>query len=103
MLILNETFKNGDIVSIKLSSGEEIIGKLIDNSDKDVTVNMPMLVGLCAEGIELSVFLLSASHPHNLQVTRNHIIAMTHCDSVIADSYHEQIAGATFNVPENFN
>lgn len=44
MLRENSSFKPGDIVAIKLISGEEIIGKLIEDNNTYIKVQSPLLL-----------------------------------------------------------
>lgn len=44
MLKENDLCRNNDIVTIKLISGDELIGKLIDKSDAYIKVNTPLLM-----------------------------------------------------------
>lgn len=46
MLISNSRPKSGDIVAIKLTSGEEIIGKLVADESGGITIHKPIAVRL---------------------------------------------------------
>ena len=41
MLVEKEKFKNGDVISIKLMSGEELVGSYISENDNSIDLDKP--------------------------------------------------------------
>lgn len=45
-MLTSKSPQNGDIVSFRLSSGEEIVGKLVDQNDDTITLSKPISIGI---------------------------------------------------------
>ena len=59
-MLIEKTYKINDIVTIKLKSGEELVGKLEAEDDKDIKVHMPLTLVASEKGIGLQQFLFTA-------------------------------------------
>lgn len=51
----------GEIISFKISSGEEIIGKVVSFNDTEVVVHRPFQLAATQTGLTLMPFLMMAS------------------------------------------
>lgn len=61
MLIRKDTqITVNEVISFKLSSGEEIIGKVVSFSDKEVVVHRPFQLAATQSGLTLLPFLMMA-------------------------------------------
>ena len=60
-MIIETPYKEGDTVSFKLASGEEIVARLEKEGTKDFTVRKPMVLIAQAEGLGLAPFMFSVS------------------------------------------
>ena len=78
-MIIETPYKEGDTVSFKLSSGEEIIARLEKEDAKTYTVKKPMVLIAQAEGLGLAPFMFSVSPDAKfiLQATSINCIAKT--------------------------
>jgi len=56
-MIIETPYKVGDTVSLKLSSGEEIVGRLDDESTTKFTLKKPMVLIMGAEGLGLAPYM----------------------------------------------
>ena len=52
-MLLETPYKIGDTVSFKLSSGEELVGRLESENDKSYTLNKPMVIIAQQQGLGL--------------------------------------------------
>jgi len=78
-MIIETPYKEGDTVSFKLSSGEEIVGRLEKETAKEFTVRKPMVLIAQPEGLGLAPFMFSVSPEakFNLQATSVSCVAKT--------------------------
>ena len=86
-MIIETPYKEGDTVSFKLSSGEEIVARLEKEDAKTYTVKKPMVLVAQAEGLGLAPFMFSVSPDakFNIQLTSVSCVAKTESD--IAKQY----------------
>jgi hypothetical protein len=92
-MLIETPYKDGDTVSLKLSSGEEIVARLEKEDTKSFTVRKPMVLIMQQEGLGLAPFMFSVSPDAKfvLQATSINCIAKT--EGEIAKQYTKQISG----------
>ena len=92
-MLIEVPYKEGDTVSFKLSSGEEIVGRLDKEEDKGYTLHKPMVLVAQPEGLGLAPFMFSVSPDAKfvLQATSVSCIAKTQDD--IAKQYVQTTTG----------
>lgn len=71
-MLIETPYKIGDTVSIKLSSGEELISRLDDESNESVTLRKPLMVVGSSQGLGLAPFMFTVDSDAKLKIhTRN--------------------------------
>ena len=92
-MLIETPYKVGDNVSFKLSSGEEIIGRLDAEDSKGYTVHKPMVLIAQQQGLGLAPFMFSVSPDAKfvLQATAVSCIAKTEAE--IGKQYTSQTSG----------
>ena len=92
-MLIETPYKIGDNVSFKLSSGEEIIGRLEKEDDKSYTLKKPMVLIAGEKGLGLAPFMFSVSPDgkFNLQATSVSCIEKTEAE--IGKQYVAQTSG----------
>jgi hypothetical protein len=87
-MLINKGFTPGDTVTIKLISGEEIIARLEEDAANSVKISKPLAVTLAGKGLGMIpwVFL---GEVENINLSRDHIIAMVLAKKEAADQYLE--------------
>lgn len=83
------SFDSGDILTIKLISGEEIITKFINKDDTYSYVNRPFMLAMTQKGVELVPYLFSSSCESEIPILHTHAIITVNTDKQIADRYIE--------------
>ena len=92
-MLIETPYKVGDNVSFKLSSGEEIIGRLEAEDAKGYTVHKPMVLIAQQQGLGLAPFMFSVSPDAKfvLQATAVSCVAKTEVE--IGKQYTSQTSG----------
>lgn len=52
-MLINKGFSNGDVVSIKLVNGDEIIARFEEDDADHITVSRPLAITMSAQGMGL--------------------------------------------------
>ena len=60
-MLIEIPYKNGDTVSLKLSSGEEIVARLVEENDTQFTLKKPMVLIMGADGLGLAPYMFSVN------------------------------------------
>jgi len=95
-MLITTPYKEGDIVSIKVTSGEEIIAKLVDESDDRLTVTKPFaLVPGQGGGLGMMPWVLSIAPDQKIQINKNTTMLVHKTEDGISKQYLEQTTGLT--------
>ena len=86
-MLIETPYKSGDTVSLKLSSGEEIVARLEEETATKFVLNKPMVLIMQQQGLGLAPYMYSVSPnaKFNILATTVSCVAKTEVD--IADQY----------------
>lgn len=77
----------GEVYSFKLVTGEEVIARLSNITDSEVTVAKPLVLSMTAKGIALTPFLFTADIKGEVSFPKNTVIAYAQTDKQTAGQY----------------
>lgn len=92
-MIIETPYKIGDIVSVKLSSGEEMMAKLEDESGSHLTLTKPLILVAAEKGMGLAPFMFTVSPEAKVSLNINNIICVVKSAKDAADTYIQQTTG----------
>jgi hypothetical protein len=92
-MLLEVPYKIGDTVSFKLSSGEEIVGRLESESDKSYTLNKPMVIIAQQQGLGLAPFMFSVSPEGKFNLQTQSVSCVAKTETEIAKQYVSTTSG----------
>jgi len=88
MLVEKKTYKVGDIINLKLVSGDEIVGELSDLDTQGYSLKKPCVVITSADGIGLVQAMFGLDpEKENLFYKDNHVITVCHTHNPMRDHY----------------
>lgn len=64
----------GDIISLKLANGDEIVGKVVEETSTDFLLSKPCLVVPSQQGIGLMQAMFSASPEADIPISKAHVM-----------------------------
>lgn len=92
-MLIEIPYRTGDIVSFKLSSGEEILGRLEEEGDKNFTVLKPMVLIMGQQGLGLAPFMFSVSPNAKFTLRKGSVSCVAKTEEEIAKQYTAQTTG----------
>lgn len=92
MLVSNK-YKKGDIVSFKLVNGDEIVAKVVDETDDSYTISKPTTVIPSAQGIGLVQSLFTGELESSIPLEKHHIMMHTKSVEEIKNYYIQTTTG----------
>jgi hypothetical protein len=92
-MLLNIPYKAGDCISVKLSSGEEIIGRLEEESGDKLVVSKPMMITATQEGLGLAPFMFSVSANAKFVLSTANVLCAVKSEDEFAKQYLENTTG----------
>ena len=93
-MLKTSKFKNGDIVSAKLISGEEIVAKLGEETDTTYEFNRPVSLSIGPQGAALTPYMITASAENlNIVVDKSKVIAVAEPQNEVCTEYTKATTG----------
>ena len=92
-MLIETPYKEGDTVSFKLSSGEEIIGRLEKEDDTYYTLKKPMVLIAQSEGLGLAPFMFSVSPDNKFNLRTSSVSCVSKTQDEISKQYTAQTTG----------
>ena len=86
-MLIEILYKIGDTVSLKLSSGEEIVARLDSETPKEYTLKKPMVLIMQNEGLGLAPYMYSVSPDAKFNVLVNSVSCIAKTQDEIAKQY----------------
>lgn len=92
-MIIETPYKMGDTVSIKLSSGEEMVARLDAEDATHITVSKPLMLMATEQGMGLAPFMFTVNPESKIKLKLNSIICIVKSAKDAADMYIQQTTG----------
>ena len=94
MLLTKNTFTAGDVVSLKISNGDEIIARFETETEKTVTIKKPLAIAAGPQGLGMMPWIF-LSNSEVFTLDRMHIYAITLAKKEAASQYMQGTTGIT--------
>jgi hypothetical protein len=92
--VLKTPLKENDVVSLKLSTGEEVIGRLAKAITADsITIKKVFTLGQGPNGVGLMPWAFTFDPSDEVSIDRRNVIAHSPTVKEIADAYTKQTSG----------
>jgi len=82
-----------NVYSIKLLTGEEIIGNLIASDDKHITLEKPVLLAITQKGMGFAPVCISIDDTGEIKYKQEHILFSAPTRSELVDQYIKATTG----------
>jgi hypothetical protein len=93
MLLSNKKFTDGDVITMKLASGEEVLGKYVSEDMASLTLSKPLMIAMTQKGPAMAPILMTVDPEKNLTFSKNQITILEESDKEIANQYIFQTTG----------
>ena len=87
-------YKENDIISLKLVSGEEVLGKFKSGDSDIITIEKPLLMMHGPQGLAFGNFFATAKQSNGVTISSQQIIA----DDLTGDKVKDEYVRVTSNV-----
>ena len=88
--------KDGDVVTLKMSSGEELIGCYINDDTNSFTIDRPVTLSVGPKGgPALTPYLMTVNpaNTRNLKINKSLVVCVANTDKELADQYSSAMSG----------
>lgn len=91
-MLINKGFSTGDIVSIKLINGDEIIARFEEETTDEVTITKPLALTLGGGGLGMIPWMFLGSK-ETISIKKTHMFVMVPSKKDAASQYMEGTTG----------
>ena len=85
--------KEGDVVTIKTTAGEEIVARLVSDGSMGVVVTKPLCLTATKDGIGLVPFLFTVDEAIEVTINKSSIMVLAPTIKDAADTYMTKTTG----------
>jgi hypothetical protein len=90
-----ESIKSGEIYTLKLVTGEEVITRFDSLSDFSYKVYKPLVLSVSQQGVVMTPFLFTAEITGSIDIPKTAVIALAKTDKETAGQYIKGTTGIT--------
>ena len=95
-MLVEGPYKENDTISIKITSGEEIVGRLVEETSAHVKLRKPMMVVMAGQGIGLAPYMFTSGSEY-MSFNNNLIVTKAKTIEDINKKYLETTTGLKLN------
>lgn len=92
-MIIETPYKNGDTVSIKLTSGEELVARLDEETNEQIALHKPLMVAATQQGLGLAPFMFTVSPETKVKLNKANVLCVVKTDEQMASQYIQSTTG----------
>lgn len=86
-MLIDKGISPGEVVTIKLTSGEEIVAKLVETAIMHYTLSRPMVIGMGQNGPGLMPYLFTVHPNKSINLHKSTVTVIEETDKQFAEQY----------------
>ena len=86
-MIIDKGVSVGEVVTIKLTSGEELIANLVEETDKYIKVSKPRVLASTQGGIGMAPYLFTVDPDKVIKIAASTVVVLEATEKESASSY----------------
>jgi hypothetical protein len=94
-MLIETPYKNGDTISLKLSSGEEVVARLEEERDDSLKLTKPLMLTPTQEGLGLAPFMFTVNPEQSVVINRATVLCIAKTEDEMATQYVQNTTGLT--------
>lgn len=88
-MLIDKGVSAGDVVTIKLTSGEELITKLVEEQSNYYRVSKPMTIAATPNGLGLIPYIITINLDKEVKIAKNNIAVIEETNKQFMTQYIE--------------
>jgi hypothetical protein len=92
-MIVDPRYKTNDIVAIRISGGDEVIAKFIEQDPNTITVSKPLALTMTQQGVGMTQYLMMADMTKNFIFNKSSVVTIQKANKAAADNYIQGTTG----------
>jgi hypothetical protein len=83
-----DKIKDGDLVTLKLASGEEVIAKFVSKADTYISIDKALVLMQGPQGLAFGTFFSTAKQEEPFNIAIDKLISIAHINDKISAEYN---------------
>lgn len=92
-MLIYKGVTTGEVITVKLTSGEELVAKLIEETDTFIKVSRPLVLTMGQQGIGMVPYLFTVDPEKDIRIARSTITVLEATDKDSASQYTKATTG----------
>lgn len=92
-MLVKKALTKGDTITIKLTSGEELVCRYISDDEKNVRVTKPMVLTMNQQGIGMVPYLFTVEPEKEINLVRSNVTVLELTEKGAASQYVKATTG----------
>jgi hypothetical protein len=104
-MLISKNYQKNDVVTVKLVTGEELIGYYEEHDDTHVTMRKPVVPVPTQQGsVGLAPYLMSSDYMtdnEKIMINGQAVVTISKTNKSFADAYSQQVSGLDMSTSSN--
>jgi hypothetical protein len=92
-MLIDKGVSTGEVITLKLTSGEEIVAKLIEETPTHYKLSKPMVIGMGQKGPGLMPYLFTVAPEKEVKLLKTTVTVAEATDKTFADQFITSTTG----------
>jgi hypothetical protein len=92
-MLIDKGLTEGEVVTLKFTSGEEIVAKLVEDSAAYYKLSRPLVIGMGPKGPALMPYLFTVNPDKDVKIAKATVTVAETTDKEFADQYLQSTTG----------
>jgi hypothetical protein len=92
-MLIDKGVTAGEVITLKLTSGEEIVARLVEETDGFYKLSKPTVIAMTPKGPGLMPYLFTVSPEKEIKLNKNTVSVAVASDKEFADQYMQGTTG----------
>jgi hypothetical protein len=92
-MLIDKGVTAGEVVTLKLTSGEELVAKLVEETPTHYKLNRPMVIGMGERGPGLMPYLFTVNPEKEVKLLKTTVTVVEATDEVFAKQFVQSTTG----------
>jgi hypothetical protein len=94
-MLIDRGVSVGEVITIKLTSGEELVAKLVEETSTHYKLAKPLVLSMGPKGIGMVPYLFTVSPDKDISLNKSTVTVISNSDKEFADQYLQGTTGIT--------
>ena len=92
-MLIDKGISSGEVVSIKLVTGEEIIAKMIEETANEYKISKPLVLSVGQQGMGMIPMMFTVDQEKDLKISKSSVVLIASTEKQFANQYLQGTTG----------